>query len=238
MTLPHWLQTIILSLTLRLLVPTKMTCASADALMRINAPGETLVNDRIHILQERPMMQSEPQISFRGMEPSPSVEEVVRERIARLGRFHDRITSCAVVIEAPHRHGRQGKLYRVLVDIAVPSAAIVTGMSRQENHAHEDIYVAIRDSFDAAQRKLEDFVRKNSGYRVKAHPEVLHGKIARLMPGEGYGFILAQDGREFFFRRENMTSQKEWSALSEGKEVRFSEHDGARGPYASAVTVA
>ena len=72
-------------------------------------------------------MESEPQINFRGMEPSPSVEEVVRERIARLGRFHDRITFCAVVIEAPHRHGRQGKLYRVLVDIAVPGAAIPCG---------------------------------------------------------------------------------------------------------------
>ncbi|MFU0504661.1 HPF/RaiA family ribosome-associated protein [Pseudaminobacter sp. NGMCC 1.201702] len=238
MTLPHWLQTIILSLTFPLHVRgTKMTCASADALMRINAPGETLVNDRIHILQERSRMESEPQINFRGMEPSPSVEEVVRERIARLGRFHDRITFCAVVIEAPHRHGRQGKLYRVLVDIAVPGAAIVTGMSRR-NHDHEDVYVAIRDSFDAAQRKLEDFVRKNSGYRVKTHPETLHGTLARLMLGEGYGFILAQDGHEFFFRRENMTSQKEWSVLSEGREVRFSEHDGARGPYASAVTVA
>lgn len=79
-------------------------------------------------------MQSEPQVSFRGMEPSPSVEEVVHDRIARLSRFHDRITSCSVVIEAPHRHGRQGKLYRVLVDIVVPGAIIVTGMSGQENH--------------------------------------------------------------------------------------------------------
>lgn len=43
------------------------------------------------------IMQIEPQIRFRGMEPSPSVEEVVRERIARLGRFCDRITSCVVV---------------------------------------------------------------------------------------------------------------------------------------------
>ena len=183
-------------------------------------------------------MQVEPQIRFRGMEPSPSVEEVVRERIGRLSRFHDRITSCAVVIEAPHRHGRQGKIYRVQVDITVPGAEIVTGKTQQDNHAHEDVYVAIRDSFDAAQRQLEDIVRKKSGYRVKPHPKTLRGKITRLMPGEGYGFIVGQDGREFFFRRESMASDRQWSMLAEGTEVRFSEHEGDKGPHASSVAIA
>lgn len=182
-------------------------------------------------------MDIEPQIRFRGMEPSPSVEEVIRERIDRLARFHGRITSCAVVIEAPHRHRHKGGIYRVQVDITVPGKEIVTGREQEENHAHEDVYVAIRDSFNAAQRQLEDIVRKRSGYRVKPHPETLRGKIARLVPEEGYGFIVAQDGREFFFRRESVASEKQWSTLTEGTEVRFSEHDGERGPHASAVTV-
>lgn len=182
-------------------------------------------------------MQIEPQIRFNGMEPSPSVEEVVRERIARLDRFHDRITSCAVVIEAPHRRGHKGNLYRVQVDITVPGKEIVTGREQEQNHAHEDVYVAIRDSFNAAQRQLEDLVRKKSGYRVKPHPETLRGKIARLAPEEGYGFIAAQDGREFFFRRESMASAKQWSSLTIGTDVRFSEHEGEKGPHASAVTV-
>ena len=180
-------------------------------------------------------MQIEPQIRFRGMEPSPSVEEVVRERIERLARFHDRITSCSVVIEAPHRHGRKGKLYQVHVDVTVPGAEIVTGKGEDLNHAHEDVYVAIRDSFDAAQRQIEDVVRKKSGFRVKAHPQILHGRVARLMPADGYGFIQAQDGREFFFRRESMTTETAWAELAEGSEVRFSEHEGEKGPHASGV---
>lgn len=182
-------------------------------------------------------MQIEPQIRFRGMEPSPSVEDVVRERIGRLARFHDRITSCVVTIEAPHKRGRKGRLYRVQVDVTVPGREIVTGREHDEDHAHEDVYVAIRDSFDAAQRLLEDNVRKSSGHRVKPHPETLRGKIARLAPDEGYGFIAAQDGREFFFRRESVASEKQWSMLTEGTEVRFSEHAGEQGPHASAVTV-
>jgi ribosomal subunit interface protein len=189
-------------------------------------------------MQEMEIMQVEPQIRFHGMEPSPSVEEVVREKIDHLARFHDRITSCEVVIDAPHRHSQQGKVYRVQIAVTVPGATIVAGKERRSDHSHEDVYVAIRDSFNAAQRQLEDIVRRKSGYRVKPHPETLRGKVARLMADEGYGFIVAPDGREFFFRRESVASEKEWSALADGTEVRFREHEGEKGAHASAVTLA
>ena len=182
-------------------------------------------------------MQITPQIRFRGMEPSPSIEAVIAERIERLGRFHDRITSCNVVVEAPHRRGRQGKIFHVLVDITVPGREIVTGREPEENHAHEDVYVAIRDAFNAAQRQLEDAVRKMSGHRVKAHPERLHGKVARIDRDEGFGFIAGADGREFFFRRESLASDHLWDTLGEGDAVRFAEHEGDMGPYASAVAL-
>lgn len=182
-------------------------------------------------------MEITPQIRFRGMEPSATVEAAVHERIARLEHFHKRITSCNVVIEAPHRHGRKGSVYHVRVDLTVPGREIVVGREREENHAHEDMLVAIRDSFNAAQRQLEDVVREMSGYRVKPHPERLHGEVARLMPEEGFGFIAAADGREFFFRREGVASDDQWRLLKVGTEVRFAEHEGEKGPYASAVTI-
>lgn len=180
-------------------------------------------------------MQIEPQIRFRGMPPSDAVEAAVRERIDRLARFHDRITSCTVVIEAPHRTGQKGKIYHVHVDITVPGTEIFVGREREENHAHEDVYVAIRDSFNAAQRKLEDVVRKMSRHGTKPHPEKLRGTIARLVSEEGFGFIATSDGREFFFRRESLASDSQWAALEPGVSVRFTEHDGEKGPYASAV---
>jgi ribosomal subunit interface protein len=114
-------------------------------------------------------MQITPQIRFRGMEPSRSVEAVIMERIEGLARFHDRITSCTVVVEAPHRSSRQGKIFHVRIDITVPGREIFAGRKPEEDPAHEDVYLAIRDSFDAAQRQLEDTVRKMSGHRVKAH---------------------------------------------------------------------
>jgi ribosomal subunit interface protein len=100
------------------------------------------------------------QISFRNMDPSPAVEARIREKAAKLERFHDRIVGCTVVVEAPHRSQHKGKLYSVRVDISVPGKDIVVDRSKPVDHAHEDVHVAVRDAFNAATRRLEDQVRK------------------------------------------------------------------------------
>ena len=105
-------------------------------------------------------METPLRISFRNMDPSEAVEANVREKAAKLERFFDRITSCRVVVEAPHRHRHKGKLYNVRIDLAVPGKALVVTHSGPKNHAHEDVYVAIRDAFGAAARQLEDHARK------------------------------------------------------------------------------
>ncbi|MDN3721968.1 cold shock domain-containing protein [Roseibium salinum] len=58
----------------------------------------------------------------------------------------------------------------------------------------------------------------------------LHGTVDRLVPEEGFGFIKTADEREYFFRRESLTSPELWEALVPGSEVRFTEHDGEKGP--------
>ncbi len=100
------------------------------------------------------------QISFRNMDPSPAVEERIRKKAAKLERFHDRIVGCKVVVEAPHRHHHKGKLYSVRVDVSVPGKDVVVDRAKPTDHAHEDVYVAVRDAFAAAVRRLEDQTRK------------------------------------------------------------------------------
>ncbi|MBI3782570.1 MAG: ribosome-associated translation inhibitor RaiA [Deltaproteobacteria bacterium] len=112
-------------------------------------------------------MQLPLQVTFRGMEPSAAVEQRIRERSEKLNRYHDRIISCRVVVETPHRHHHQGKLFHVRIDLTVPQHELV--VNREPEHKpHEDIYVAIRDAFDAAQRQLEDLSRRQQGL-VKHH---------------------------------------------------------------------
>lgn len=108
------------------------------------------------------------QITFRDMEPSPAIEERIRERAERLAHFADRITHCHVVVQAPHRHQHQGRLYQVHVDLSVPGAHLAVTRQPESRHTHEDVYVAVRDAFDAARRQLEDHIRRQRG-EVKSH---------------------------------------------------------------------
>jgi len=108
------------------------------------------------------------QISLRHMDPSPALEARIHEKAEKLERFFDRIVNCEVVVEAPHKHHHKGKLYNVRIEINVPGANVYVGRSGPQDHAHEDVYVALRDAFDAAYRQLEDHARRMRG-DVKTH---------------------------------------------------------------------
>ena len=95
--------------------------------------------------------------------------------------------------------------------------------------------MAIRDSFDAARRVLEDQVRKMSGHRTKRHPTTSQGQVVRIFDEDGYGFIETVDGHEVFFDGDSVTGQA-WARLDIGSRVRFKEMDGDKGPYGSQVT--
>ncbi len=111
------------------------------------------------------------EVTFRHMEPSAAAEARIAEKVAKLEQIYKQITRCQVVIEAPHEHSRQGKLFHVSIDLTVPGAELlVTRGHNHQSHAHEDVYVAIRDAFDAARRRLEDHVRLRRG-DVKHHDQ-------------------------------------------------------------------
>lgn len=114
-------------------------------------------------------MQTPVQITFQDIDPSEAVEAAIREKAAKLETFHGKLTSCRVVVAAPHRHGRQGTLYQVRIDLLVPGGGeIVVSRDPGLDHAHEDVYVAIRDAFDAARRQLQSFIQEKRG-DVKTH---------------------------------------------------------------------
>lgn len=180
-------------------------------------------------------MQLPLQITFRGMEPSHVVEDRIRERAARLDRFHDHIMGCRVVVESPHRHKHQGALFHVRVDVTIPGHEIVVNREPAQHHAHEDVYVAVRDAFDAAQRQLEAWSRKQKGF-VKRHVEPEVARVSKIASQEGYGFLTAGDGREIYFH-QNSVVDGEFEQLKVGSAVRFIEEQGDKGPQASTVHV-
>jgi len=170
------------------------------------------------------------------MEPSEAVEDRIRRMADKLERFDEDITGCHVVVEAPHRHHHKGQLYEVKLDIRVPDGELVVNREHRGLHAHEDVHVAVRDAFDAAVRQLEDYVRRRRG-KVKHHEVPEHGRVTKLFPIEGYGFLETPDGLEVYFH-ENSVTDGAFSALEIGDQVHYARADAEsdKGPQATTVT--
>lgn len=101
------------------------------------------------------------QITFRGLESSPAMMDAIRQKHEKLMMLCDRMTSCHVVVEAPHPNHRHGGLFNVHVAIAVQGAEIASGHTgRAADPSHTDFQVALRDAFDDARRRIQSVVGK------------------------------------------------------------------------------
>ena len=178
-------------------------------------------------------MQLPLQVTFRNIPPSEALEAKIHEKVDKLEKFYDRLIGCRVALEVPHRH-HQGNLYHIRIDLTVPGGELVVDRTPPEHQAHEDIYVAVHDAFDAAKRKLQDYARLQR-QDVKTHevPQ-LPGRVKKLFPMEGYGFLETADGYEIYFHRNSVLDHA-FDELKVGGEVSFVEEAGEKGPQASTV---
>jgi ribosomal subunit interface protein len=118
-------------------------------------------------------MPVEVQISFRHMDVSETLEALIRTRAAELEQLSDRIIACRVVVEAASKHHRHGNPYHVRVELSVPGNKVVVDRDPGNGHAHEDPYIAVRDAFEAARRRLQDHTRRTEGaHRAHGAPVV------------------------------------------------------------------
>ncbi len=186
------------------------------------------------VVAGRPLaMQIEPEVVFDDIPVSEPAREAAFDHVRQLEEFYGRITGCTVVIALPHRHHAKGRLYSVRIDIVVPGGMIVINREHHDEHAHEDVFVALRDAFDAARRRLEDHARRLRGVE-KLHTGRSRGFVVKLFPLRGYGFIETPDGREVYFHR-NAVLNDAFEQLDLGWQVDFTEERGERGPQAVGV---
>lgn len=103
-------------------------------------------------------MQIDLQITVRDMEHSDALDEHIRAKVDKLERIYPKLMGCRVVAELQGRHKSQGRHFAVRVDVTAPGKEVVV------NHRHaEDVYVALREAFDAVRRQLEEFARMQQG---------------------------------------------------------------------------
>jgi ribosomal subunit interface protein len=170
------------------------------------------------------------QITARDIEITDAIRADITKKAEKLDKYYDRIMRCRVVLESPKRHQHEGKLYNVHIYITVPGGELMVKRDQDK-----DLYVAIRDAFQAARRKLEDFARQQR-LDVKHHEEPPQAQITSLFSEKGYGFLTRPDGFEVYFH-ENSVVNKDFNRLKIGMKVRFAEEMGVKGPQASSVTV-
>lgn len=179
-------------------------------------------------------METAPQLAFEGIAPSDAIAARVDKEIDKLERYFGRITSCRVVISKPQKRHAQGDLYSASVHLALPDGReVVANRNPHIDHAHEDVYVAIRDVFAAARRQLQDEARKLRG-DIKHHIGPPEAVIGTLVAEEDYGFLQTEDGREIYFHK-NSVVDTDFKKLKTGDRVTFSESLGDKGPQATTV---
>lgn len=164
---------------------------------------------------------------------SEAVTAAVEAHAEALEKSFRRVMSCHVVISRPHRKLHQGGIYHIKIRLHVPGSQIIIDKEPGLNHAHEDVYIAIRDAFLAARRRVEEFSRIKSG-QIKSKNGPQHARIIRLEKDEDYGFLLSEDQREIYFHRNSFLNE-DFDSLELGQEVRFSEEMGEKGPKATSV---
>ncbi|MCG6858424.1 MAG: HPF/RaiA family ribosome-associated protein [Salaquimonas sp.] len=180
-------------------------------------------------------MQTPLELSFTNMERSDAVVQRIETMVDRLEQLYDGITSCHVFVTAPHRHHRKGKHFDIRIEVRVPGTELAVNDEPGNVNAHEDINVAIRDSFRAMERQLKKWKKQAHG-RVKTHETAPQGRVAELSIEEGFGQIASTDGRLIYFHR-NSVANGGFDNLAEGDTVEFSMHpsEGELGPQASFV---
>ena len=182
-------------------------------------------------------MQIEPIISYDNIDHSEAIERLVQDRIAALEKRHDRITGCEVILDAPQKQKRHGRVFRVRLNLRLPGPDLSISREVAQGTAQDDLILAVNRTFSAAEKALKKRKKTMAGVEVKHHAPVLHGEITELESELGYGWVRADDGKTVYFQRDSLTAN-DWDQLQKGTRLRFREMEGEKGPFATAVTVA
>lgn len=176
-------------------------------------------------------MQLPVEISYRGVEKSDELDQLIRTKAARLDRFCDHITRCDIAVEKPNRAVQSGNPFRVRVDVTIPPGhELVVDEKQNEHEMHEPLTKVINDAFKNMERQVKELAeRQRREVKTHAEPRAL---ITKLFAD--YGFITDGGGVDIYFHRNSVVGT-DFEKLKIGAEVRFDLSHGEMGPQASSV---
>lgn len=170
------------------------------------------------------------------MDRSPAVEDSIHKKIDELEQRFSHIMSCRVSVNFTSHRGNLGKLFEIHIVLTLPGKDISVSKASGHDHAHEDVYVAIRDAFSSALRMLDNRVEQMHDHRATNITLTMSGVVKRLFEEQGYGFIVTDDGKDVYFNKDSLTKSN-WRELSVDQPVQFKQHEGDKGLYAMQISV-
>lgn len=142
-------------------------------------------------------MPNEFQVVFHNIDQSDALTDNVNKRIEKLRRFSSDIIGGRVVLDSPHNNHHKGKVFSVTLEIRAANKEVIVKQGQHDKAAHEDIYVAVRDAFNAAERQLKATDKKHRKTTLAAEnfdviPEPKEGEADEY--GDLDEGVYAQDG--------------------------------------------
>jgi hypothetical protein len=101
-------------------------------------------------------MEQSLQIAYKGLPPSPALEERIQAKAAKLQHLHHEIRGIRVLVEALNGQEQLGRVYTVRIDVTVPNGEL--SVSREvggRHHDEGDVHIALRSAFEAMAHRLE-----------------------------------------------------------------------------------
>lgn len=89
------------------------------------------------------------------------------------------------------------------------------------------------DRYSAPRGRGRGRGRRGAARAVPTGPKV-RGRVKKLVPDRGFGFVRGDDGKEVFFHRSGL-GPNDYDSLSEGDVVEYVVQEGPRGPRAENV---
>lgn len=100
-------------------------------------------------------MNNRLEVICRDFELTEALQSRIESKVQQLEKVCQTITNIRVVLESPHKNHTKGNIYSIRIELHIPDADIVVSQDQHDKHAHEDVYVALRDAFSAAKRQLQ-----------------------------------------------------------------------------------
>lgn len=177
------------------------------------------------------------EITYRGVDKTQTLDDLIRNKIANLEKYSSRINSCRVSVELDQSGKTTSNIYRVRIDLTMTQGQEIPIVEKTKPDDEKlGVEAIVRRAFDIAKRQAIKMKERQSR-EVKRHPEqTVQGLVKNVFPDQGYGFIQSLDGEDIYFH-QNSVANDDFHRITEGTGVTYSATLGEEGLQATVVHI-